>query len=269
MAVAQDTIWERFLKPVFQLLIDEKPLKELYDSIDWQRECDRFSNSNTVYPDYYSSQNFHGIKGGYLTPDAAVTYDPITQYVLPPNETWIRQELITAIQGKPQKILDLGCGTGSTTILLQQAFPDAEVIGLDLSPYMLAIADIKAKKASLNIQWLHSQAEATKLADTQFDLITASLLFHETPPAISQAILQESWHLLNPGGQILILDGNQKTIRHTSWLTEIFEEPYIKDYAAASVDAWLGAASFTQVRTEDVWWTNQVTRAVKPLRSKE
>jgi len=263
MTVAQDTIWERFLQPIFQLLIDEKPLKELYDNIDWQRECDRLSNPNLAYPKYYSSQNFHGVKGGYLTPDAAVTYDPITQYVLPPNEIWIRQELIAAIQGQPQNILDLGCGTGSTTIMLQQTFPDAKVTGLDLSPYMLAIADRKAKQAGLNIQWLHNPAEATELDDAQFDLITASLLFHETPPPISQAILQESSRLLKPGGEILILDGNQKTIRHTSWLTEVFEEPYIKDYAKGSVDAWMGAAGFAQIRTEDVWWTNQVTRGTK------
>ncbi len=263
MALAQNTIWERFLQPIFQLLVDEKPLKELYERIDWPREWERLSNPDLVYPDYYSSQNFHGIKGGYLTPDAAVTYDPITQYVLAPSETWIRQELIAAIDGQPQNILDLGCGTGSTTIMLQQAFPDAKITGLDLSPYMLVLADIKAKQAGLNIQWLHSQAEATQLDDGQFDLITASLLFHETPPSIAQAILQECFRLLIPGGQILILDGNQKTIRHTSWLTEVFEEPYIKDYAEGSVDAWMGAAGFAQICTDDVWWINQVTRATK------
>ncbi len=49
------------------------------------------------------------------------------------------------------------------------------------------------------------------------------------------------------------------------WLTQIFEEPYIKDYAAGSVDAWMGTAGFQDVRTEDVWLINQVTRGVKPL----
>ncbi len=263
MAIAQNTIWERFLQPIFQLLVDEKPLKELYDTVDWQKEYKRLSNPNLVYPEYYISQNFHGIKGGYLTPDAAVTYDPVTQYVLPPNETWIRQELIAAIDGKPQNILDMGCGTGSTTIMLQQAFPDAKVTGLDLSPYMLAIAERKAKQANLKIQWLHSLAEETQLEPRQFDLITASLLFHETPPYIAQAILQECFRLLTPGGQILILDGNQKTIRQISWLTEVFEEPYIKDYAEESVDAWMGAVGFTRIRTDDIWGLNQVTRATK------
>ncbi len=147
--------------------------------------------------------------------------------------------------------------------MLQQAFPDAKIIGLDLSPYMLVLAELKAKQTGLNIQWLHSLAEVTQFKDGEFDLITASLLFHETPPSIAQAILQECFRLLIPGGQILILDGNQKTIRHTSWLTEVFEEPYIQEYAEGSVDAWMGAAGFARIRTDDVWWMNQVTRATR------
>jgi len=59
------------------------------------------------------------------------------------------------------RILDLGCGTGSTT-LLKQAFPQAEVIGLDLSPYMLVRAEHKAKAAGLDIHWRHGNAEQTK-----------------------------------------------------------------------------------------------------------
>jgi ubiquinone/menaquinone biosynthesis C-methylase UbiE len=153
--------------------------------------------------------------------------------------------------------------------MLKQAFPQAEVIGLDLSPYMLVMAEYKAKQAGLEIQWLHGKAEATQLPDNKFDLVTASLLFHETPPLISQAILKESFRLLIPGGQVIILDGNQKTLRHTQWLTNIFEEPYIQDYATASVDAWLGAAGFEAVQTEEVWWTNQLSWGLKPISVKQ
>ncbi|MBF2021568.1 MAG: methyltransferase domain-containing protein [Hydrococcus sp. C42_A2020_068] len=264
MAVRRDTIWERFLKPIFQLfLIDEDKLLQLYKSIDWEKESDRFRQPNLTYPEYYSSQNFHGIQGGYLNGDAPVTYDPITQYVLPPNETWVRQGVIEAIEGQPRRILDLGCGTGSTTLMLKQAFPEAEVIGIDLSPYMLIMADRKARQAGLEIQWRHGKAEDTKFLDTSFDVVTASLLFHETPPKVARAILREAFRLLVPGGQVIILDGNQKTLLHTDWLTEIFEEPYIKDYAAGSVDAWMGAAGFEAVRTQEIWWVHQVTRGMK------
>jgi ubiquinone/menaquinone biosynthesis C-methylase UbiE len=265
MAVGKDTIFERFLAPLMRLVIDEEALGRLYEGIDWETAADRYRQPDLVYPEYYSSQNFHGIKGGYLNPSAAVSYDPITQYVLPPHETVVRQGLIDAVRVKPRRIIDLGCGTGSTTLMLKQAFPEAEVVGLDLSPYMLVVADMKAQKAGLNIQWLHSKAESVAFADASFDLVASSLLFHETPPAVSRAILRESFRLLKVGGQVAILDGNQKTLRQTEWLTDMFEEPYIKSYAAGSLDAWAGAAGFAAVQTHEHWWTNQVTQGVKPL----
>ncbi|WP_341526421.1 class I SAM-dependent methyltransferase [Nostoc sp. UHCC 0302] len=276
MAVRQDPIWERFLSPVVRLLIDEEGLQRYADSIDWDKESvgvarrrHRFRRSDVTVPYYYSSQNFHGIKGGYLNPGAAVSYDPITQYVLAPNEIIVRQALIDAIKVKPRRILDLGCGTGSTTLMLKQAFPQAEVIGLDLSPYMLVRAEDKARTAGLEIIWRHGNAEKTSFRDASFDLVTASLLFHETPNAVSLAILRESFRLLVAGGQVLILDGNQKTLRQLDWLNDIFEEPYIREYAADSVDANMGKAGFEAVQTQDVWWIHQLNSGVKPIPSKD
>lgn len=265
MAVRQDTIWERFLSPVVRFFINEEELRRYARSIDWEKESDRFRQLDVTIPAYYSSQNFHGIKGGYLNSGAAVSYDPITQYVIPPNETIVRQALIDTIQGQPRRILDLGCGTGSTTIMLKQAFPNAEVIGLDLSPYMLVRAEDKAKKAGLDIKWLHGNAEETRFSNASFDIVTASLLFHETPPAVSQSILRESFRLLKVGGEVLILDGNQKTLRSLDWLNEIFEEPYIRAFAAGSVDAWMATAGFAAVQTKDAWFVNQVTSGIKPI----
>ncbi|MEA5572648.1 class I SAM-dependent methyltransferase [Calothrix sp. UHCC 0171] len=265
MGINENTIWERFLSPVVRLLIDEEALSQYSKSIDWERECDRIRRADVVIPGYYSSQNFHGIKGGYLTSGAAVTYDAVTQYVLPPHESWIRQALIDAVKVKPRRILDLGCGTGSTTLMLKKAFPEAEVVGLDLSPYMLVRAEHKAIEANLEINWRHGNAEITGFPDASFDLITASLLFHETPTNISQNILGESFRLLTFGGQILVLDGNQKSLRQTEWLNHVFEEPYIRDYGISSTDAWMGAAGFGAVQTQDVWWLHQVTSGVKPI----
>ncbi|TBR60319.1 methyltransferase type 11 [Westiellopsis prolifica IICB1] len=269
MAVRNNTIWERFLSPVVRLLINEEELQRCAKSVDWEKQSDRFRRADVTIPTYYSSQNFHGIEGGYLNSGAAVSYDAVTQYVLPPNETWIRQALIDAIKVVPQRIIDLGCGTGSTTLMLKQAFPDAEVIGLDLSPYMLVRASHKAESANLHIHWRHGNAENTKLASNSFDLVTASLLLHETPATISEAILREAFRLLRVGGQVVILDGNQKTLRQTEWLHDVFEEPYIREYANGSVDAWMGAAGFAAVQTQDVWWTNQVTSGVRPISTTE
>ena len=97
MAVNQDTLWDRFLSPIIGSLIDFDKLQQLDDTMDWEAECvrvaarieHRFRNPDLIYPDYYSTQNFHGIEGGYLNGSAATSYDPITQYALPPNETWV------------------------------------------------------------------------------------------------------------------------------------------------------------------------------------
>jgi len=266
MAVRKDTLFEKFLAPIFKnFLIDTEQLERYYRSRDWQQESDRFRRPDLQYPHYYSSQNFHSIEGGYLNLSAAFSYDPITQYVLPPGEGLVRQALIDRIYCKPRRILDLGCGTGSTTLLLKRSFPNAEVIGLDLSPHMLAVADDKAHQAGLAVQFQHGNAEQTGFADCSFDLVTASLLFHETPPAVSCNILQECFRLLKVGGEVAILDGNQSVLRQTEWLTEIFEEPYIKAYAAGSIDAWISRAGFGSVQTDDLWWIHQVTRGVKPI----
>ncbi len=266
MKINQDTLWEQLLKPLFStFLINEEELKQLRHSINWEQEITRFGASDFVYPDYYQSQAFHGIKGGYLTPDAAVTYDPITQYVLPPNEKWVRQALIHTIEVIPERILDLGCGTGSTTLLLKQAFPNAEVIGLDLSPYMLLMAQRKAKQEGIKIEWQQKRAEDSQFPSDSFDLVTASLLFHETPVLIAQQILQEAFRLLRSGGQMIVLDGHQTALRQTEWLTNIFEEPYMQDYAQESVDAWMGKAGFEEVKTEAFWWLHQITQGIKPL----
>lgn len=263
MSVKQDTLWDRFLSPLIGRLLDREQMLRLRDTIDWEQAIEHYGMAAFTYPEYYLTENFHGIEGGYLTQTAAVTYDPITQYVLPPYEPWVRQSLVTEIRSQPSQILDLGCGTGSTTLLLKQAFPNAAVTGLDLSPYMLAVAQDKARLADVTIDWQQGAAESTPFASASFELITASLLFHETPPEITQAILAECYRLLAPGGQVLILDGNQGTIRNLEWLNNVFEEPYIQAYAAGNLDAWLGKAGFDEVHTKDVFLIHQVTSGVR------
>jgi ubiquinone/menaquinone biosynthesis C-methylase UbiE len=265
MASSGKTLFEQFLAPIFPHLIDREALEELQNRIDWDARVAELSNPQLIYPDYYKTSNFHGIKNGYLSINAALTYDPVTQYVLPPGETWVRESLINGIQGAPRRILDLGCGTGTATLMLKRRFPAAEVIGLDLSPQMLVMAQHKAQTAGVEVSWHHSNAMTTGLPPSACDVVCATLLFHETPPAVAKTILAEAYRLLTPGGQMLVLDGNQRTLRVTDWLSTIFEEPFLHDYSQGNVDAWLGYAGFEAVRTEDVFWLNQLSTARKPL----
>ena len=112
------------LLPVLRRLVSTfigKDNLRLYDTANWQQN--RFKSPNYKYPEYYSSKNFHGIKDGYLNAIAPVTYDAVTRFAAPPNEIRQREAAIAIVKKQPKYILDLGCGTGSSSLMLKQAFP--------------------------------------------------------------------------------------------------------------------------------------------------
>ena len=152
MAIDNNPILLSCLRSLVGLFIGKDNLR-LYDTLDWEQTSNRFLANDFIYPEYYSSKNFHGIKGGYLNSIAPVTYDAVARFAAPPHETKLRQQAISKIKNKPQRIIDLGCGTGSSTLILKQAFPEAEINGLDISPYMLLMAEYKAQQANLAIDW--------------------------------------------------------------------------------------------------------------------
>ena len=258
MPITENPIVLPILRLLVGTLIGKENLK-LFDTVDWQ------DNSDFPYPEYYRHQNFHGIKGGYLNAIAPVTYDAVTRFAAPPNETKQRETAIAAVKDQPKHILDLGCGTGSSTLMLKQAFPKAEVTGLDVSPYMLKMAEYRGKQADIVINWQQGLAEATNFQNAEFDLISIAFLFHETPVEISQAVLRECYRLLKPQGQILILDGNQQRLRHTPWLIKLFREPYSQVYAAGWINDWLEVAGFVDVETKPVGWVSQLSIGFKPV----
>jgi ubiquinone/menaquinone biosynthesis C-methylase UbiE len=74
--------------------------------------------------------------------------------------------------------LDVGCGTGTLTIMLKQSCPDGEVVGLDGDPKTLAMARRKAAHAGLTIEWREGMSWALGVPDHSFEHVTSSLLLH-------------------------------------------------------------------------------------------
>ena len=77
-------------------------------------------------------------------------YDPLLRRVLRENifkEQLVGQANITA----NEHILDLGCGTGTLTLLIKQMHENAGVEGLDADPKVLEIARTKLVRASVNV----------------------------------------------------------------------------------------------------------------------
>ena len=81
----------------------------------------------------------------WLTP----FYDLIMKLM---RESTIKNDLVESVDiKKNDKVLDLGCGTATLTILLKKTYPDAGIIGLDGDPKILKIARSKIKQENLDI----------------------------------------------------------------------------------------------------------------------
>lgn len=76
MTAKQDMLWDRLLSLLLENLIDRDTMLQLRARIDWDKAVASYLLPGFDYPDYYRTQNFHGIEGGYLTISAAVTSDP-------------------------------------------------------------------------------------------------------------------------------------------------------------------------------------------------
>jgi ubiquinone/menaquinone biosynthesis C-methylase UbiE len=111
---------------------------------------------------------------------------------------------------KPKRILDLGCTMGHNAVPLAQAFPDAEVIAIDVSATMLRYAHARARAMGVkNITFRQANAEGLDYPDGHFDLITTAMFWHESSSKAMPIKLREINRLLAPGGLTLHLEQPQ------------------------------------------------------------
>jgi len=101
----------------------------------------------------------------------------------------------------PRRILDLGCGTGQLTGRLAERFPDAEVIGADLSDGMLGRA-LERVPEHHHVGFVRADAQRLPLADSSLDVVTCTESFHWY--ADQEAAAAELARLLRPGGRVVI-----------------------------------------------------------------
>jgi SAM-dependent methyltransferase len=108
---------------------------------------------------------------------------------------------------KPKRILDLGCTLGHSTFAFADAFPDAEVHGVDLGAPMLRYGHARARALGRPIHFRQADVRNTGYPDGHFDLIVSHLLLHEMPVQAIKDTIVESYRLLAPGGLTVHNDG--------------------------------------------------------------
>jgi len=141
------------------------------------------------------------LRFGWLTP----IYDPVLRRMMP--EVALKQRLIAQAQiAAGQRVLDLGAGTGTLTVMIKQACWDADVVGLDGDPKVLVIALDKATVAGVAIRFDQGLATALPYDNGAFDRVLSSLVLHHLTTADKGRALREAWRVLRPGGELHVLD---------------------------------------------------------------
>lgn len=230
-------------------------------SPQWEVDLAQITNSSLQYPDYYLT-SFHAYDRGNMSWDAAMEVEVAAYSVHAKifaetgktGDAQLRQsyhDLVTqAFSTPPQQILDIGCSVGMSTFAMQEVYPDAQLTGLDLSPYFLSIANYRSEqKQSQQINWVHAAGEATGLPAHSYDLVSLFLICHELPQTATRQIFQEAKRLLKPGGQIAIMDMNPASEIYAQMAPYVLTllkstEPYLDRYFTLDISQALLDAGF-------------------------
>lgn len=152
-------------------------------------------------PNYVPALRFH-----WLTP----FYDAVVGTTT--RERTFKHALIRQARVEPgQQVLDLACGTGTLTIWIKQHQPQANVIGVDGDPAILALARRKAERAGIPVCFDHAISYSLPYPSAHVDRVVSSLFFHHLTWENKERTAQELFRVLKPGGELHIADWGRPT----------------------------------------------------------
>ena len=226
-------------------------------------------------PAYYVAR-FHAYELGNLCWQAAAEAEQATDAMalrIWPEESlapWVAQTRLRdaihravapLLNDSVEQVLDVGCSVGVSTLHLarwlgqraeERQEPSPRIQGLDLSPDMLAVAQVRDREGLVDT-WLHAAAEDTGLAEGSLDLISLQFVCHELPQAATHEVLAEAARLLRPGGALVMVDQDPASSvlqRLPAAIATLLKstEPYIEQYFSLDMAASLQAAGFRNLR---------------------
>jgi ubiquinone/menaquinone biosynthesis C-methylase UbiE len=247
-------------------------------------------------PHYYKSVDIHQHPGGVWSRDeAGLVYEHGARSTTPmlgtahaDLHTRFTELVASEVDGKPARILDMGCGFGKSTLPFVTKFSDAKVEAVDLAGPCLRVAAQTAQSVNVdNVTFRQRDASETGFDDNEFDLVTSTMFLHELPTKVLKQVLQEAYRVLEPGGAMVHLDFYAFPDAFTRFMHyghgRRNNEPFMQPLAELDLTKVLKETGFTSIQVtpfkesensgperRDVWrlpWT--VISAKKPKQARQ
>jgi SAM-dependent methyltransferase len=135
----------------------------------------------------------------------AMTFDEPADHGLrdPAVRAAWRELLLGLLPPAPARVVDLGCGTGTLSLLLSEEGYD--VTGVDFSPEMIA----RARRKARDVAFVEADASAPPLAPASYDVVLSRHVLWAMPdPAAALARWED---LLRDGGRLVLVEGSWST----------------------------------------------------------
>ncbi len=160
----------------------------------------------------------------------------------------------------PRTVLDFGCGVGAATPFWREFFPEAALIGVDVSARSLEVA--RQQHGSPEVQF---QALADQTPDGSRELAFCNGVFHHIPPADRAAALAYVYNSLAPGGLFAFWENNPWNPGTRYVMHRI---PFDRDAVLITpphAHQLLTAAGFEVLRTDFLFLFPRALSALRPL----
>ena len=174
-------------------------------------------------------------------------YDPV-QWLLGGDA--VRRTVVEAAGlSAGQRVLDIGCGTGSLVVLVKQLHPDVEVTGLDPDPLALGRARRKSERAGVALDLREGFSDALPWGDDCFHCVFSSFMFHHLESQTKRETLREVRRVLVPGGSLHLVDFGGPTERPDGLLARLLHaSDHLKDNFGNRMPALMAEAGFADAR---------------------
>jgi cyclopropane fatty-acyl-phospholipid synthase-like methyltransferase len=146
------------------------------------------------------------------------------------------------------RVLDVGCGTGSATVVA--ATKAQEVVGIDLSPHMIQLAEEKVKKADLPNTSVVATSVEDYDPDKAFDKVISSFMICHLKPHVRPSIYACMYRFLKPGGTVGLFGSRGEVCDVYETREEVREN--------------LSRAGFENIEVHDVYDIYRIALARKP-----